>query len=491
MKPEIVIIGVVLIALSIYQFVGNATLYIDEAMLINEVMERPMSDLGATLGHSQVAPIPFLIGMKGLSLLLGAEEWVFRLIPYLSFLVFLCILPITLSFFGGRIFVAVAYLLIGSNWFIMYYASTTKQYAVDVMVAQVLLLLMLSKKYRTHPVLFALFVSASICISHVGIMLAVAVLLFLGVHALQKRVSWRKLSYTLAATGVSFGFVYFTQIQGHPTGPSMYEFWQDYFMPLPFFGSGFLKFIYSEFSYVWGAYMLTPLAGIEPIRAITFVSGALLTLLGSRDLVKRGRADLLALLTLPVLVHLMVSGLGKYPFTSRFILYLIPLCTILFLVGARVLYGHLVAASRVVRITTVTIGTVLFLGYAALMAVVFPVKNSEVKSALLYILSQKGSDDKVMYDTPAEPIVSYYEAYNQLGASLAAVDFVALQVNDEPWEPHPSDDYGEEFWVIRTHTVDLVQVAEAAYPYEVSSKTFAHCTVLHYAVPSSHTAALK
>ena len=66
------------------QYFANRSLWLDEAMLANNIVPRSFSDLARALDHGQVAPIGFLWIEKALVSILGNNEFALRLFPLRS-----------------------------------------------------------------------------------------------------------------------------------------------------------------------------------------------------------------------------------------------------------------------------------------------------------------------------------------------------------------------------------------------------------------------
>ena len=112
----------------------NRSLWLDEALLADNILTRNLRQLFAPLDHNQAAPFGFLLAEKVLGRWLGYSEYVLRAIPLVagitSVILFLSIarrilapraVPIAISLF------AIAPPLI-------YYSSELKQYSSDTAI---------------------------------------------------------------------------------------------------------------------------------------------------------------------------------------------------------------------------------------------------------------------------------------------------------------------------------------------------------------------
>ena len=89
-----------------WQYVSHASLWIDEAALARNIIDRPVSALFFPLDYAQVAPPGFLLIQKAVVLTIGASEYALRLFPLLcgvaALLVFARLAHYLLDAWAGR-----------------------------------------------------------------------------------------------------------------------------------------------------------------------------------------------------------------------------------------------------------------------------------------------------------------------------------------------------------------------------------------------------
>jgi uncharacterized membrane protein len=119
----------------IIHYLNNRSLWLDEAMLARNILDRSPFGLLRPLDHAQAAPVLFLLLVDAAAFLFGPTELALRLVPFLASLasLFLC-------FLIGRIFVDKRFLVILMLFFafsfpLVYYAQEVKQYSMDVAIA--------------------------------------------------------------------------------------------------------------------------------------------------------------------------------------------------------------------------------------------------------------------------------------------------------------------------------------------------------------------
>jgi hypothetical protein len=69
------------IVIRVYHYLVNRSLWLDEAMLSNNIIDRSFSQLLEPLDKLQIAPIGFLFTQKVAVLFLGTNEYALRLFP--------------------------------------------------------------------------------------------------------------------------------------------------------------------------------------------------------------------------------------------------------------------------------------------------------------------------------------------------------------------------------------------------------------------------
>ena len=74
-------LGAVGIALRLYAFVVNNSLFVDEAALTRNILDRPWRMLLVPLDFAQVAPPGFLLTEKAVVTMFGSSEQALRLFP--------------------------------------------------------------------------------------------------------------------------------------------------------------------------------------------------------------------------------------------------------------------------------------------------------------------------------------------------------------------------------------------------------------------------
>ncbi|MDK1118006.1 MAG: glycosyltransferase family 39 protein [Anaerolineae bacterium] len=129
------------IILRLRQYLTGRSLWLDEAMLALNIVNRDFVDLFQPLDYDQGAPIGFLLIEKILNVLFGDHEFVFRLFPLVTGIAALIIFYLLLRHVTSGLSLLVGLTLFAFGPELIYYSSEVKQYIVDVLVTVGLLYL--------------------------------------------------------------------------------------------------------------------------------------------------------------------------------------------------------------------------------------------------------------------------------------------------------------------------------------------------------------
>jgi hypothetical protein len=322
-----VVIALVLlgIGLRVVPMVQNRNLWIDEAMLGLNLVERSHGQLLTPLDWNQAAPVGFLLAVKTTMTAFGTSEWAMRLFPFLGSVLGLIgfawvarrMLPPAAATLGLALFAIAPHLVD--------YSAECKQYATDAalavgMFAAGLSLLQGAGGFRRWAVLAGVGALA-VWFSHpVAFVLGgVGGALFLDALARKDRTRVFACLATIGCWLVSFGLCYFLFVAQLGNNQFLLDYWAGHFLPLPPKELGDLAWLADHFfgpiGYPGG------LGGSEVkaggIAAVLFIVGV--------AGFWRERWPLAVALVVPALLALLASGVHKYPFAGRLLLFLVPL----------------------------------------------------------------------------------------------------------------------------------------------------------------------
>jgi len=398
------------IALTAFQFSRNRSLWLDEAMLALNVLDLGFAGLMKPLAYDQAAPIGFLFAEKLFVLLLGGSESALRLFPFLCYL---ASVPVTF-FLALRLTREKAAALLATALFVLTisviaYASEVKQYMTDVLFAGLIPLLALRHERGNARSLTLLAATGAIAVyfSNAAVIPMTVAGAWLAYDGLLKPMELKRKDFGLLlvflAWGATFAGYYLAFIAGHPSKGLMLVYWKDAFLPLNPFSGAFYGFILHAMRGVCGQ-----LFGFPYWRLAETV-----VLCGLADLALSKRFRSLYFLAAPVALHLLMSGLKLYPFTGRFLLYAVPLFTILAAVTtARLCHRIKIAfpnAPEILMLLPVLAMIPPFIG-------AYPIDKEEIRQEL-----DRLHTERLQRSNPNEPVYVYYSSlpavlyYKQIG----------------------------------------------------------------------------
>ncbi len=342
------------------QYLFNRSLWVDEASIVLMVIDESYSEF---LKPSET-PIGFLIAEKFLVQILGDSEYVLRLIPFLSGILALLLFLKMAPYFINPTAVPIALVLFATSGPFIYYSSALKQYSSDVVITLVLysiaINLLTKRSIMLQTFIFGVVGAGAIWFSHPAMLVITGLGGCISLFWLIKK-EWLKIRIVTIAYGfwiASFVVLYFISLRVAVTYEAGQQFWVDHFMPLPpssFVDIAWFIKIFFEFvgyairipmfktflglvEHIYGIF--ASLLGLTPsIRASLpeilwlllsgfgwlslYLIGGSIGLVGCFSLLSQSKEKWLLLIS-PILITLIASGLHKYPFGTRLILFLLP-----------------------------------------------------------------------------------------------------------------------------------------------------------------------
>jgi len=314
------------VALRLWQYLANASLWVDEAALARNVRDRSWTQLFAPLDYAQVAPPLFLAIEKGLLTLLGGAEWVLRLpslvAGLLALLLFRRVCERCLTATAASL--AVIALALGAPF--VFISSQVKPYSVDVAAALLVVWTTLEARRlgfeRTQALRLGLLGLAIVWVSQASVLVlagvGAALVVLAACSVLSPRVAGVVALWSFGAlAAVAWGRRSLTPADAD----YMRQFWARGFMPSAPGAAGLWLFRLS--TGVFGA----PDVDRSGLGYPLAWAWAVLSCVGMLQLVRRDRATALVLLS-PLVAALGASVAGLYPCGGRLRLYLVPLVLI-------------------------------------------------------------------------------------------------------------------------------------------------------------------
>jgi uncharacterized membrane protein len=375
----------------IAQFLYNRSLTEGEAALALNIANRSYTELLQPLDHAQAAPAGFLVIQRFFVALFSNTEMAMRILPLLAGIASLFLFYAVAKRILKSSALTFSLILIAAGDHLIYFASEVKQYSTDVFWALCIIILtlwLMEHRRRLLPVIIFSLVSAlSLWFSHPAVFVYAGCILVILIPLVIKK-SWKELAFLLMIILIpiiSFALHYLFILKAAAGNQQLIDFWQSAFMPLPptsvkelaWFPYVFLRTF--KFPIGFSVYTLG-------LAVISFLFGCLSML--------RTQKRLLALMMFPVLFTLVASGLHKYPFEGRLILFLTPLFIIIIAEGLDFLREGI--ARYHFPSSMVMVLVLLFYPVGnSLYRLIKPRAPEELRPVMKYVAEQKRSSDVI------------------------------------------------------------------------------------------------
>ena len=403
------VVGIIIglgIILRLVQYLYNRSLWLDEAYLAMNLIEKTFSELLQPLDYGQMAPPGFLWVTKVLINTFGDSEYVLRLFPFVagvfSLFIFYAVARRVLSQRG----LIIALGLFAISGPLLRYSSEFKQYSSDVAIALGICLMGLiwlerESRFVFYTFFFSFIGSILIWFSHPSIFFLAGVGIILTVHFLKtkkwKQVAWLSVPafFWLGSLAV-FYYVSFLEMSKTERYSRFVSGWSPTFMPMPPLSAHDLMWYPMKFFEVLlypGGFSLFGLA------ALCFVIGFMSKFFENRHP--------FYILTLPVLIALVASGLHKYPFGGRLILFLVPIIMIFIGEGVDQVIHNTKHTGRIVG---VSLCVLLFCQpvFKAASHLRSPIEREEIKPVLNYLKQNFQNGDGLYLYHASKIAFKYY-----------------------------------------------------------------------------------
>ena len=392
----IVAVGVVA---RLVQYLSGRSLWLDESLLWLNLDERSAAGLLRPLDFAQGAPIPFLLAEKGAIGLFGDAEWSLRLLPLLAGLAALPLAVLVARRLLRSWEVPVAVGLVALSDHLVYYASETKQYSLDLCVALAVLLLGAWALERPLTARVAVALGAGGAAAVWFSDPAAFLLAGLGVTLIARAAFRRSRRETITACAVgaawlaSFGVLYLVHVRdlrevrtlAAGDGPRAAA-------DLP----GVLSDLVD---------LLQDPLGVSP-RIV--IPAGIVVLLGVAGLWMRGARTTAGLLGLPVAALLVAVMAGQYPIGEpRFGVFLVPVAALLAAAGVGAI-ARLPVRAAPVAAGLVAVALLAAPAWATVRLVASPLEKVEMAPVVAYVADHREPGDTIYLYPPAQYPMAYY-----------------------------------------------------------------------------------
>jgi hypothetical protein len=433
------------VGIRVVEFLRCRSLWLDEASVSLDIVNRSYWGLLQPLDYDQGAPIGFLWAARFLVKLFGSSELALR--GY-SLLCGIVSLPIFFLIARRLYCPKIAWLAPGLLAFLpsmVRYSNETKQYMGDVLCTGLLILatqnVAKGAGTRRWLILFTAGVF-SLFFSHPALFLLAGCSSYLVLSALSRHGSYRAVVPILlvGATWLLFFCVdYLLILRKLTENAALLSYWSGGYAPIPrswadlqWYGHALWQFV--DITMGWAKLQWVMIAAIT---------------IGVLAVAVRRKLEEWMLL-FPVGFVLFASSLGKYPFADRLILWLVPLAVLVICAGVDQL--SLVVPGWIRRPAPFLAAVVLLIYplYAAFkLTFREPRKIEEVRDALRYLDRQEGPVNLLFYNPGAENILNFY-LQNRTWTYLNRTERRMLAARDTQALALPPDVHGR-LWILLGH----------------------------------------
>jgi len=398
-KYWVVLIMAIGIGIRLRNYFFNRALWLDEATLSLNIINRDYLQLLKPLDTLQVAPIGFLFVEKFFVNIFGPNEFALRLFPLMAGILSLFFFYSVAKKFTNKFIALFGLLFFVFGYYLIYYSTEVKQYEIDILVFLLCFNFIYLKDYSYKGIqkylVSGLIGATVIWFSHVSVFILAGIGLGLLLDLITGKVYSRIPGYVLMIFIwlISFGLNYFFFIYGH----SHKDLQIEAFTSIGFL-SGFTD-IQTFSNWLWNN--IIDLFKY-PFRIPNWVFGFLLIICTLYVIVKKKEYKLLVL-AFPALIHLIASVFNIYPFGARFTLYTASGTIIYFVFGIYYL------ASRIK-------GGQIIIGIAFLIMLSWPIRLStksitkqEIREPMQFINNQLKENDIVYVQYGSKWAFDFYK----------------------------------------------------------------------------------
>ena len=424
-KPLTFLLLVAGVLIRLIPFLFNRSLWYDEALLANNILNLSFGQLTGILPNNQAAPIGFLWAENLSVMTLGTSEYALRLFPFccsiFSLYLFYKLADQVLKY--PFVQIALAFFVFGSP--IVYYATEVKQYSCDLTFALLVLVttfsLLKSKIEQKTFFCYAGLGIISIWFSQpVIFILAGAYLSLLYFHSKNKNYKYlRSLVWVGGCWALSFSLYFFLFLKPAISNPNLQNYHNQYFMPFAFWEPINWKWYFETFTGI-----------IRTTAGIFFKYLAAPFALAGIVVFFKQKTEILLLFIVPVILTFIASGLHLYSTIPRLLLFLSPIVILFVVKGLEMTYLFFETKQRLsfAKYLVWLISGILLLQpflNTAIHDMANPKEVEAIKSTMRFIEKNKKPGDTLVLYPHAIPQYTYYKH---------RFDFDGLDVLEVPLE---------------------------------------------------------
>jgi len=311
----LIFIGIIL---RVRQYLFGRSLWLDEAMLALNIVNRNAIELFKPLDYDQGAPVGFLLIEKLFNLFLGRNEYALRLFPLTLGLLSLWIFYLLLKELTNKAGMYIALSLFVFNPVLIYYSSEVKQYIGDSFTT--ILPILMAVRYINQPdksrlTQLALAGCLGLWLSHPSLFILAGIGTTFFISSIQKRDT--STTFSFIGIGIlwlaNISVLYFLTLKDLRGNSFMMDYWEGAFAPAP---------LWSDWSWFWHGFQ----ANAIQLFSVSYYPLFLLLIFICGFLILYGKNSMTASIIGSALIFsIAASSLQLYPLIGRMALYLIPI----------------------------------------------------------------------------------------------------------------------------------------------------------------------
>ena len=312
------------------QYFANSSLWVDEAALSRNILDRSFAQLAQPLDYAQSAPIGFLFAQK-VMVSFGSSEWLLRAIPFAAsvaaLVVFILVARRVLTEVGQA--VAVAAFALGSPF--IYFGAQAKPYSTDVAVTLLLTWLLLRGIEKSHSIGYwvacGVIAAAACTVSHAATLIVASHCVVLGWCYWRGQAPLVRAQFAAVQALWIAGVGLSAWLSWNSISPADLAYSRDvysaWFVPLPH-TAGDAMWLVRRLVDAFGMPAFAPPRLDGGLRYALPWLYAIAAVAGFAVIWTRQRRVALVLL-LPILAAIAASAVRMYPLGGRHTLYLLPI----------------------------------------------------------------------------------------------------------------------------------------------------------------------
>lgn len=423
-------------------YVQNRSLFIDEACLSSQLIERTYGGLFENLEY-QYAPPFFAIAEKAMVDLLGPNEYALRLFPLLAGLLGLVLFYRLCCRFLPDRYLILPLFLFSFGMPLLQYATEVKQYSSDILVT--ILLLLLSFRWKVEDLNFrkaicwALTGSFVVWFSMPGVFMLFGLGIFY-LYEVYKKQLFEKAVFILVPIGfwlLSFGIYYFAIIRKDIGLENLEDYHGRFFLPL--FPTNLDEL--AQFGEIIITFFRTAIGAT--ILELTF--GVLTFLLALYTFWKKDFSKVI-IFTLPILAAMFASGLKLYSLIPRLTLFFMPILILLIGIGQEKLFERISAKWRWLLILPLLIIAFNQKGYQYFYN---RFSLEEMRPVLYQVAAQRKEGDATFLYVHGTHAYHFYANHYQDAERLRIPNIVIEEWDDQLENIEISE--GDRLWLVFSH----------------------------------------